>query len=189
MTMPQDAYQTAYVLRLLNDIADGINGDNRDDTTSRRSPWTSASYYDQFFGEARSKLKKMQFVNPQTKKRVRTDAPCLQNFVDTLQGFRMLWQKLQGLGFTTFSPRNLNQDPLENFFGNVKSHDFQSNKPTFESIFKSLLLTNLTLKHTLGYNCEEDHSKLIFSCADLIVQETVGEDNGDEEDTERSKHG
>ena len=186
--MPEEAHQTAYVIRLLNDVADGINGDNRGDTTSRRSPWTIDSYHDQFFGEARSTLKKMQFVNPQTKKRVRTDAPCLQNLVDTLQGFRMLWQKLQDLGFTSFSPRNLNQDPLENFFGNVKSHDFRSNKPTcyqFESIFKSLLLTNLTSKRTPGYNCEEDHGNFILSCADFIV----GEENDDKENTEESEHG
>ena len=189
--MPQEAYHNAYVLWLLNDIADEINGDNREDTTSRRSQWTCTSYHDQFFGEARSELKKMHVVDPQTKKRVRTDAPCLQNLVDTLQGFRMLWKKLQGLGFTTFSPRKLNQDPLENFFVNVKSHDFRSNKPTcfqFESIFKSLLLTNLTWKHAPGYNCEEDHGKFILSCADLIVEDTVEEDNDDEEDTEKSEH-
>ena len=49
-------------------------------------------------------------------------------------------------------------------------------------------MTNSTSKHTPGYNCEEGHGKFILSCADLIVEDTVEEDNDDEEDTEKSEH-
>ncbi|XP_033207965.1 uncharacterized protein LOC117167268 [Belonocnema kinseyi] len=105
--MPPEAWQTAYVLQLLNYIGDGINGDDCG-LHSRRIPWTKNSYHDEFFGEARAALKKMQFVDRETKKRSQTNALCLPNLIDTLQGFRMLWKKLQGLAFKRFCTRNLN---------------------------------------------------------------------------------
>lgn len=178
--MSSEAHHTAYILKLFNDIADGINGDHRPENEGTgRIPWSSTSYQDQFFGEAKALLMKMQYVDEKTKRKVTTDVPCLQNLIDTLQSFRMLWRKLQNLGFTSFFPRNLNQDPLENFFGTVKSHDFRSNKPTsfqFESTFKSIVITNLSSKHIPGYNCEEDSGKFILSCSDLLLQGVIDAD-------------
>ena len=43
-----------------------------------------------------------------------------------MTGFLMLWKQLQSRGFTSFETRKINQDPLQNYFGNVKSHDFWS---------------------------------------------------------------
>ena len=81
-------------------------------------------------------------------------------------------KKLKSLGFESFNTRNLNQDPLKIFFGNVRSHDFRSNKSTcfqFESIFKSLLITNLTSKHSPGFNCEVDEGHFLRrDCTSLL---------------------
>lgn len=177
--MPSEAHHTAYILRFFNDVADALNGDYRDANGSRRIPWSDSSYHDEFLGKARTALMKMHFVDKKTKKKVSTDVPCLQNLIDTLQAFKLLWKKLKSLGFTSFFPRNLNQDPLENFFGNIKSHDFKSTKPTclqFESTFKSMVITNLSSKHTPGYNCEEDDGKFILPSSYLLLRDLVNVD-------------
>ena len=114
----------------------------------------------------------MRFVDRHSHKKVRTEIPCLKNLIDTLEGFKLLWKKLKSLGFKSFNTRNLNQDLLEIFFENVKSHDSRSNKPTcfqFESIFKLLLITNLPSKHSPGFNCEEDEGHfLLQNCKSLL---------------------
>ena len=134
---------TAFILNLMNGIADGLNRDSHGDGKSKRIPWTGKSYYAEFFSNARRQLKNMRFVDRHSHKKVRSEIPCLENLIGTLEGFKLLWKKLKSLGFKSFNTRNLNQDPLEIFFGNVRSHDVRSNRPTcfqFESIFKSLLI-------------------------------------------------
>ena len=163
--MPAEGIHTAYFLHLMNGIGDGTNGVNCGDKHPKRIPWSAKSYHAEFFANVRRQLRSIRFINSKTKKAVTTDIPCLQNLMNTLQGFQLLWEKLEGMGFETFATRNVNQDPLENFFDNVKSHDFRSNKPTcyqFEAIFKSLLITSLTSKHSPGYNCEDDSGAFLL---------------------------
>lgn len=86
--------------------------------------------------------------------------------IGTLEAFKLLWKKLQILGFTSFETRTINQDPLENFFGCVKSHDFRANKPIciqFKATFKSLLITNLTSQNSLGFNCEANGGEFVLT--------------------------
>ena len=135
--VPAEGIHTAYILNLMNAIADGVNVVNHSDTTSKRIVRYENSYHDEFFKNAYRQLKSMRFVDHRSHKPIKTDIPCLENLIDTLQGFRLLWKKLKLYSFKSFATRNLNQDPLENFFSNIKSHDFRSNKPTcfqFESI-------------------------------------------------------
>ena len=157
----------------MNGIADGLNGHSRGDGKSKRIPWTEKSYHAEFFSNARRQLKNMRFVDRHSHEKVRSEIPCLENLIDILEGFKLLWKKLKLLGFKSFNTRNLNQDPLEIFFGNVRSDDFRSNKPTcfqFESIFKSLLITNLTSNHSPGFNCEEDEGHfLLRDCKSLLT--------------------
>ena len=117
----------------------------------------------------------MRFVDRKSRKPVKTDIPCIQNLIDTLHGFRMLWKSLKSSELKSFDTRRINQDLLENFFGNVRSHDFRSNKPTcyqFESIFKSLLISNLTSKTSPGYNCENDDGDFILSETRVLLHGT-----------------
>lgn len=173
--MPSDGVHTAFILHLMNGIADATNGVSSGDNHPKRIPWTENSYHEQFLKDAVRQLKNMRFVDSETKKQVKTDIPCLQNMIDTLNGFQLVWTKLKSLGFKSFNTRNINQDPLENFFGNIKSHDFRSNKPTcyqFESTFKSLLITNLTSKYSPGYNCEQDGGQFVLDDCNTLLSGT-----------------
>ena len=194
LTVPPSGVNTAFVLHLMNAIGDGFNGVSSGDNYPKRIPWSEESYHGEFFKNARRQLKSMRFVHPETRKPIKTDIPSLPNLICTLQGFKLLWRKLQSLGFQSFNTRNINQDTVENFFGQVKAHDFRSNKPScyqFEAIFKSLLVTNLTSKHSPGFNCEEDSGEFILSeCNSLLsdIRNLTGDVDDEELVLEDKKH-
>ena len=171
--MPSDGIHTAFILQLMNGIADGFNGVSFGDNHPKRTPWTANSYHKDFFTHVRRQLKSIRFVDSKNRKPVKTDIPCLQNLIDTLQAFKLLWKKSQSLGFKSFDSRKINQDPLENFFGTIKSHDFRSNKPTcsqFEDIFKSLLISNLASKNSPGFNCESDTGQFFIPDCNVLLR-------------------
>ncbi|KAJ8913407.1 hypothetical protein NQ315_008800 [Exocentrus adspersus] len=64
--------------------------------------------------------------------------------------------------FEYFLPRAFNQDPLENFFGAIRSHGVRNTSPDvshFINSFKSLIINNFMSSHSPGHNCEEDFSE------------------------------
>lgn len=72
--------------------------------------------------------------------------------------------------------RNINQDPLENFFGMIRSHNRRNINPTcsnFESSFKTLLINNFTGKRSIGNNCEEDTNKKILFSLQYFVENST----------------
>ena len=178
----------------MNGIADGTNDVHYGDDHPKRIPWSAESYHAEFFANARKQLRSIRFINTETKKPVTTDIPCLQNFINTLQRFELLWAKLEGMGFQNFATRNINQDQLEIFFGTVRGHDFRSTKPTcyqFKAIFKTLVITKLTSKHSSGYNCEDDSGaiplpqyKTLLSGTGYLPDEVDDEETDEVEDKE-----
>lgn len=57
------------------------------------------------------------------------------------------------------SLRRMNQDGLENFFGSVRSSCQVKNQPMayqFRSAFTNLIVNNLTGKHSIRSNCQDD---------------------------------
>lgn len=57
------------------------------------------------------------------------------------------------------SLRRMNQDGLENFFGNVRSNCNVKNQPMafqFRSAFTNLIVNNPTAKHSIRSNCQDD---------------------------------
>lgn len=75
----------------------------------------------EFWNEAVRVLSTIKFLKEITKadgrKMITSVPPSIKNWISTLEGFKKIWKKLSDLGFEYLCPRNLNQDPLENFFG------------------------------------------------------------------------
>ena len=98
--------------------------------------------------------------------------PTVSNWVWTLNGIQTLLKKLRvEYNINSVWLRHLNQDPLENFFGAVRSHGCRNNNPTcdqFESTFATLLINNLNSVHILGKNCENDHCQSLHA---LIIND------------------
>lgn len=67
-----------------------------------------------------------------------------------------MYKFLSSKGIKSLLPRHLNQDPLENLFGALRS--LGCSKPTcgsFIMAYKTLLLNNLVSAHSPGANCED----------------------------------
>lgn len=119
---------------------------------------TDNSEHHKFWKYAVQKLRNMRYVNKETLKPL-PNAPTLNNWIFTIKGLEDLWKMLKKEGFTYLKTGYINQDPLENLFGNLKSSDFRDNTPSCrqaESLLKALMITSLTLKHSLTANCHDD---------------------------------
>ncbi|CAK1587202.1 unnamed protein product [Parnassius mnemosyne] len=74
-------------------------------------------------------------------------------------------------------PLYFNSDPIENFFGRVRSYNFRNNDPTchtFVSTFKSLLITGLIKFHSETYNCEDETCYQLIKVQSLFRKSSEG---------------
>lgn len=97
--------------------------------------------------------------------------PSVGNWSHTIQGIRYLWQKLKGPNLKFLCPRNLNQDPIENFFACIRSSAGRNINPTcaaFSASFKTLVLNNFTTPHSPGSNCQEDDGEALNTLKKFI---------------------
>nr|CAI5840766.1 unnamed protein product [Callosobruchus analis] len=81
-------------------------------------------------------------------------------------------------GFNFVSPRNFNQDPLENFFCSIRRHGMRNINPdchSFKNSYKSLLIANYMSSKSPSSNCEDDGthglSSLESSFAGSVIEE------------------
>lgn len=71
-------------------------------------------------------------------------------------------------GFKEVNTRHWTQDAIENFFGQIRAHGFRATDPTcmqFGSIFKILMINNITSGKVYGGNCQDDDGRFSFSWA------------------------
>lgn len=96
---------------------------------------------------------------------VETVEPSVMNLMKTIEGIETIWKVLsRKYGFDFMLTRNFNQDPLEFFFGIIKSYGARNiapNRVGFEGAFKALLLNYYSSPHSRGANCEEDVSECL----------------------------
>lgn len=102
----------------------------------------------------------MEFVEKENHTSLRRNTPkCLQNWCWTIEGTTLLWNMLRNAGFSQLNLKYINQDPVENCFGQIRDSGHRNINPSpyqFGTAFKTLLTTNLTSRHSLSSNCEEN---------------------------------
>lgn len=153
----------------MDKLFDSVNGSMALPTIGKelRCAVTKTSCHWDFWKEALTILKSMKFDCRQNK------VVSIKSWIETLEGIMYLSKKLLSNGFDFLVLRNLNQDPIENFFCSIRSHGLRNINPTcwgFISSFKSLLISNLTTKHSVGANCETDNSEgILDSLRELVL--------------------
>lgn len=92
--------------------------------------------------------------------------PSLKNWISNINVYKEMFKYLNEThGVSSLLTRNINQDPLEKFFCNIRSNGVRNTSPTcsqFIGAFKTLLVNNLTSPHSVGANCEQDDNKALF---------------------------
>ncbi|TGZ56683.1 Uncharacterized protein DBV15_12521, partial [Temnothorax longispinosus] len=167
LKIPQkEGFVTAKVLDFFNKLFDFVNKLQY----TPASCCNKKSQHHTFWNNAIKFLHDMRFVNKTTKKPIFT--PSLKNWITTVKGFKKIWALVNKAGIKCLKTGYINQDPLENFFGLIRSHNRRNVNPTcanFESSFKTLLINNLTGKRTVGGNCEIDNNgEALFSLRHFV---------------------
>ena len=124
----------------------------------------SSQHLSFWHNEAIPVLSSSYFLCPHTNKR--TVPRSLTNWIFSIRNLEYIWRKLRGEGFKYLIPRNLNQDPLENFFGDIRAYggrNINSTCAAFICSFKALLTNNFLSPHSVTSNYEEDESEGAFT--------------------------
>lgn len=94
--------------------------------------------------------------------------PSIKNFIRTIEGMQQLWILLyRTYSFDAMLTRNFNQDPLEFFFGNIRSYGARNTAPdtvAFEGAFKA--------PHSRHANCEKDDDSCLQNL-DFFIKENI----------------
>lgn len=110
-----------------------------------------------FWKKAQNILSTMKFVDAQGHSS--SNSVCITSWSFNLRGFEALWNVLNDLGFRYVSLRNINLDPLINFFEQTRSHVDCNTGPTcsqFIGSFKTIMVNSKQLARKEGFNCEDD---------------------------------
>lgn len=171
----EEGLATAKVVNLFNDLFDSVNGSDREITEENelRRPVTEDSEHYSFWVSAKNILRNMCYVDKISHEIVRR-VPSLSNWKFTIDGFQKLWTHVHSnYGFSKLNTRYCNQDPLENFFGLIRSHAVRNTNPTprqFEDSFITLLVSNMKSISIIGGNCETaDDSSMLFSLQQCLT--------------------
>ncbi|XP_071580351.1 uncharacterized protein [Temnothorax nylanderi] len=165
--MSLEGKDTAELLLFFNTLFDSVNGtiDIGNDK------------YDQLWNDAITVFRTMEYEKrkPHDKKTPNV----LKNWIHTIQGFKLLTKYFKELGFTQLVTRAFNQDPVENFFGQVRQHGVRNTNPNcsaFQGYYKSLLINAYVKSSSVYENCESDTSRYLINLRQFL-QSPISQEN------------
>lgn len=186
--LPKDCSGTAHLLLFINDLFDSLNGGGKPVPNTFRGCITedNKAKYFEFWEYAISMLEKMVFVDIDTGL-TNNRSSVIQKTISTIKGYMEITRLCLSLGCKAVAIRQMNQDGLENFFGSVRSVCYNPNaviSPQFRSGYTTIVLNNLTSKHSIAGNCEEDdNTSLLENVYDLYCVDDVSESDESEAKT------
>lgn len=172
----EEGIATAETVLFFNDLFDSVNSSEVSDNILR-SPVTEDSAHHTFWTNAKNVLRSMNYVQKVTHENV-ASGPTLRNWLFTIDGFEKLWKILHfKYDFTSLKTRYFNQDPIENFFGQIRSHAVRNNNPTprqFQDSFITLLISNMKSVSIIGGNCETAEDPfMLFSLEEYLKEDLL----------------
>ncbi|RVE51172.1 hypothetical protein evm_004137 [Chilo suppressalis] len=173
--LPSDDIETADLLLLMDNLFHSVNGSFKKNKWAKPllGPATPNSAHHKIWAEAKKIFNSIKLINVSGQEET---VPTVTNWVWTLEGIEILLKKLKNdFNISSVWLRHLNQDPLEIFFGAIRSHGCRNTNPTseqFESAFATLLINNLNSVQTRGKNCEGDFCDALHA---LIVDDDAEE--------------
>ncbi|XP_045772182.1 uncharacterized protein LOC123872097 [Maniola jurtina] len=159
---------TAEILLFIHNLFSSLNSSGHSSSELCNSLSINSSHLD-FWNEAVKKLESMKFDAPDSRE---SKPLCLRNFIHDIKTIKHLWSDLRLISGVKFlSLTRLNQDPLENFFSQIRGQGGSSTHPdchNFVSLFKTLLINNITTGKSLYANCAADSDKMLGTLSNLV---------------------
>lgn len=159
--LPTASRETADVLLFFDKLFDSVNGNFDGGKKVKngkiyRTALKNKSPHHKLWMKSLPILKSMKFINKQGKKIM---VPSINSWIRTIEAFQKIYRNVKQLGVSSLLLRHFNQDPLENFFGAVRSLGQRNNNPnasSFQSAYKTLLINNITSAQSVCMNCQKD---------------------------------
>ncbi|KAI4458088.1 thap domain [Holotrichia oblita] len=174
--MRSNASDTPETLQFFDELFDSVNGMREWPERGKKYKCmiNDGSGHMQFWQDAKYHLRNMYFQRPGTQENIRP--PSLKNWVISLNGLEEVFKAVQCKGVRYIRPRDFNQDPVENFFGQIRQQGVRDTNPTasmFTYHFRTALVNGMVTQHSLSANCEEDDSyNILNGLRDSVSQET-----------------
>lgn len=166
--LPAEAAITANFISKIDKLFDCLNADSAD--RKRGKPYstnfTSRSPHMSVFAEMKELFTNMKFIGS------RRTPPSQLGWVKLLNGYERLWDNLsKKYNVSSIATRRINQDPLENAFGSIRSNCGSNDNPTvaqFIGGLKTALISNL--RNINNGNCEADTASLVENFQKLLTE-------------------
>lgn len=179
--LPQECANVIPFLILIDKLFDSLNASSFSVPHGKkyRAAVKRNSPHHELWQEALKLLKSIKFIFIRGDgSKIVKNVPTVNNFIKTIEGFKSLWQLLSKKHcLDSMLTRNFNQDPLENFFGSIRSLGARNVAPNcmgFEGAFKTLLLNNISSDHSVHSNCEKDSNECLQSLSFFIKHKDKG---------------
>lgn len=173
--MTTDAIPTGFFVEFVDQLFDSLNGTKGETCKELRGIITSDSPHLQFWQDAAVIIDGWRFQSNKPGKFQRP--PSQDGLLMTLEGMKRLWlcvsqEKRHNKNVRYLVPRNVNQDPLENMFGAIRSNCGSNCKPNVQQFvggFKSCIINGLAYQDVAkGSNCEIDDVSLLSNLQTLL---------------------
>lgn len=168
----EEGLATAEVVNFFNNLFDSVNG--KENENELRCLVTKTSAHNAFWTDAKNILRNMHYINKVTQTII-TSVLTLKNWLFTIDGFQKIRKTLNiKYGFQNLKTRFCNQDPIENFFGQIRSHAIRHTNPTpcqFEHSFITLLVNNMKYISITGGNCEIIKDDVMFFSLEELLND------------------
>lgn len=144
----------------MDKLFDAVNGDTADRKRGKEylTNITTNSNHLPFFVKIKDFFKNMKFLGARSK------PPSQEGWLRTLNGIKRIFNNITTkYNIKTLSVRRLNQDPLENCFGCIRSNCACNPNPTaaqFTAALKTSVITNL-INNNKNRNCLDDNNDLL----------------------------
>ena len=163
--LPLSATGTAHHLQKFDKIFDCCNASTFKDSKICRRPITATSHHIQELTDALSFIHTIKVLNAATRENRTSQIKCLKGWCITIRSFMSLWEKLHREDSISFLvTRQLNQDPLEKFFGCIRQQGGNSDNPTPIQVKRAYRkLFHINLLSVVSGNCEDDNNKLLVN--------------------------
>ncbi|KAJ8966123.1 hypothetical protein NQ314_003730 [Rhamnusium bicolor] len=181
--LPAESLCTAEFVSTVDNLFDSLNGSNlySPDGKKFKCALSDSSPHLEFWSEMLPKIEKWKIIDPKTGKS-RLNFKFLEGWLISIRAIMSLWRNLKAKGLKFLSLRNLNQDPLENFFGQIRQHGVCNTNPTchqFVAALKTVVVNNFGAPLSRGNNCEEDYCKSLGDFSSFLQNYSLVENDTD----------
>jgi hypothetical protein len=145
-------------IEFIDSLFDSLNGSqlHLSEGKNLKCALSKDSSHLQFWSDSLPRIRDWKAIDSKNGQ-LRTNFKFVEGWQITIRAVMHLWQNLKGMGLQYLSLRNLNQDPVENLFCQIRQHGICNTNPTchqFVAALKTVVINNFRSPLSRGSDCK-----------------------------------